>query len=63
MKYLPHNVYLYTPAWLCQHFQTSPSEVERILAAAGVEPALVINDLRHYDGAAFAALREAARDE
>jgi hypothetical protein len=63
MKHIPHGAYLDSIGHLCQVFQRSLSEVEAILTAAEITPALVLNDIRHYDRSAYVALREVAAGE
>ena len=63
MKSILYGAYLDSIGHLCQVFQRSPTEVEAILTAASIEPALVLNGIRYYDRSAYIALRESAAGE
>lgn len=66
MKHLAHGTHLYTSGWLGQHFQQPPNKVRAVLHARNIQPALVLNGIRHFGGDAYAAMgefvREAERD-
>jgi len=49
---------LFSPAYLSQLFQSSVYHIRLAAKELGIEPALILDDIERYDGAAFFKLRD-----
>jgi hypothetical protein len=57
------NTHLYSIGFLCCRLQMSIDDIKRQLESAGITAVLFLNDVPHFDGAAFAFLRDERRRE
>ena len=67
MDDLPRDKQIYSLGFLSATFQKPVPEVQAVLKAAGIGPALAINDVLHFTADAYLVVgryaREATRDE